>query len=242
MSETIDSRANIARPYVPIRCRQPALASRSPMTTLQQSEPPEAVPAGQALGRRLRELRRSRRRTLRTVAEAAEVSESFLSQIERGRANPSVSSLTRIAAALGDKKFCILRNHGSLTVGGSVEEAVGCPVGYAMAIPAALPGTDAAIIEDRSTPAAAAPSFDSKAFQGRFVSGKTALDITADGVFALDTDGAIVNGTWSLQAGGKKATLDPDSKGEADRELDILSNDSVKIVGGATLKRQNGAN
>jgi ribulose-5-phosphate 4-epimerase/fuculose-1-phosphate aldolase len=31
----------------------------------------------------------------------------------------------RIAAALGDKKFCILRNHGSLTVGGSVEEAVG---------------------------------------------------------------------------------------------------------------------
>lgn len=108
--------------------------------------------------------------------------------------------------------------------------------------PAPVPGTDAAIIEDRSTPAAAAPSFDSKAFQGRFVSGKTALDITADGVFALDTDGAIVNGTWSLQAGGKKATLDPDSKGEADRELDILSNDSVKIVGGATLKRQNGAN
>jgi ribulose-5-phosphate 4-epimerase/fuculose-1-phosphate aldolase len=31
----------------------------------------------------------------------------------------------RIAAALGDRKFCILRNHGSLTVGGSVEEAVG---------------------------------------------------------------------------------------------------------------------
>jgi ribulose-5-phosphate 4-epimerase/fuculose-1-phosphate aldolase len=31
----------------------------------------------------------------------------------------------RIAAALGDKKFCILRNHGSLTVGGSVEEAGG---------------------------------------------------------------------------------------------------------------------
>jgi len=31
----------------------------------------------------------------------------------------------RIAAALGDKKFCILRNHGLLTVGHSVEEAVG---------------------------------------------------------------------------------------------------------------------
>ena len=31
----------------------------------------------------------------------------------------------RIAAALGDKKLCILRNHGFLTVGRSVEEAVG---------------------------------------------------------------------------------------------------------------------
>ncbi len=31
----------------------------------------------------------------------------------------------RIAAALGDRKFCILRNHGPLTVGASVEEAVG---------------------------------------------------------------------------------------------------------------------
>ena len=30
----------------------------------------------------------------------------------------------RIAAALGEKKLCILRNHGLLTVGGSVEEAV----------------------------------------------------------------------------------------------------------------------
>lgn len=31
----------------------------------------------------------------------------------------------RIAAALGSAKLCILRNHGLLTVGGSVEEAVG---------------------------------------------------------------------------------------------------------------------
>ena len=89
------------------------------MTTLQQPEPPEAVPAGQALGRRLRELRRSRRRTLRSVAEAAEVSESFLSQVERGRANPSVSSLTRIAAALGltvHELFAPSRQDGSQVV------------------------------------------------------------------------------------------------------------------------------
>jgi ribulose-5-phosphate 4-epimerase/fuculose-1-phosphate aldolase len=31
----------------------------------------------------------------------------------------------RIATALGDNKLCILRNHGLLTTGGSVEEAVG---------------------------------------------------------------------------------------------------------------------
>lgn len=72
------------------------------MTTLQHTEQPgapDADPAG--LGERLRRLRLARRRTLRQVADAAEVSESFLSQIERGRANPSISSLTRIAGALG---------------------------------------------------------------------------------------------------------------------------------------------
>lgn len=68
------------------------------MTVLQEPEPRDTPPV--ALGARLRQLRRSRRRTLRDVADAAEVSESFLSQIERGRANPSVSSLSRIAAAL----------------------------------------------------------------------------------------------------------------------------------------------
>ena len=31
----------------------------------------------------------------------------------------------RIAATLSDTKLCILRNHGLLTAGGSVEEAVG---------------------------------------------------------------------------------------------------------------------
>src|SRR4029453_9500451 len=46
-------------------------------------------------------IRHLRRVTLRTVAERADLSESFLSQVERGRANASVASLKRIAAALG---------------------------------------------------------------------------------------------------------------------------------------------
>ena len=53
------------------------------------------------VGERLRAIRRLRRLTLRDVAERAGVSESFVSQVERGRASPSVASLQRIAAALG---------------------------------------------------------------------------------------------------------------------------------------------
>jgi transcriptional regulator with XRE-family HTH domain len=52
------------------------------------------------LGSRLRTIRRRRRATLRLVAERAGLSESFLSQVERGVASPSVASLQRIAGAL----------------------------------------------------------------------------------------------------------------------------------------------
>ncbi len=53
------------------------------------------------VGERLRAIRRLRRCTLRTVADRAGLSESFLSQVERGRASASIASLRRIAAALG---------------------------------------------------------------------------------------------------------------------------------------------
>ena len=104
-----------------------------------------------------------------------------------------------------------------------------------------LPGTDATIIEDHATPTAAAPSFDAKAFEGHYVSGGTTLEIAAGGAFTLKIDGNAIDGNWTLQPGGKTATLDPNSKGETDRQIEILSNDSVKIVGGATLARHTGA-
>ncbi len=107
--------------------------------------------------------------------------------------------------------------------------------------PAPLPGTDAIIIADHATPTAAAPSFDAKAFAGHYASGDTMLDIAADGTYALKIDGGAIDGNWTLQPGGKTVTLDPNSKGETDRKLEILSNDSVKIVGGATLARAAGA-
>jgi len=53
------------------------------------------------VGERLRTLRRFRRDTLQTVAERSGLSESFLSQVERGRSNASIASLKRITDALG---------------------------------------------------------------------------------------------------------------------------------------------
>lgn len=52
------------------------------------------------LGRTLRALREARQMSLKDLADAAGVSESFVSQIERGAANPSVASLRRLAEAL----------------------------------------------------------------------------------------------------------------------------------------------
>ncbi len=54
------------------------------------------------LGRRIRTLREERGLSLSRLATAVGVSESFLSQVERGVASPSVASLRRIAAALGE--------------------------------------------------------------------------------------------------------------------------------------------
>ncbi|WP_240942257.1 helix-turn-helix domain-containing protein [Planosporangium thailandense] len=56
----------------------------------------------QTLGQRIREVRRRKDVTLRELAEQVGVSESFVSQVERGVANPSMATLRRIADALGE--------------------------------------------------------------------------------------------------------------------------------------------
>jgi transcriptional regulator with XRE-family HTH domain len=53
------------------------------------------------LGARIRALRIARGATLRQLAAQASVTESFLSQVERGVAAPSIASVQRIARALG---------------------------------------------------------------------------------------------------------------------------------------------
>jgi transcriptional regulator with XRE-family HTH domain len=67
------------------------------------------------VGDRLRAIRRLRRKTLREVAERAGLSESFLSQVERGRTNVSISSLQRIAAALGIEVSDVFARDGTST-------------------------------------------------------------------------------------------------------------------------------
>jgi transcriptional regulator with XRE-family HTH domain len=68
---------------------------------LQPVAAPAEKPAEINVGERLRAIRHLRRATLKSIAERAELSESFLSQVERGRTSASVASLARIAAALG---------------------------------------------------------------------------------------------------------------------------------------------
>src|SRR5438477_12567974 len=53
------------------------------------------------LGERIRAIRQLRRKTLKEVATAAQISESFLSQLERGRTNATIATLQRLATALG---------------------------------------------------------------------------------------------------------------------------------------------
>ena len=65
------------------------------------SESLSQTPPSVDVGERLRTIRQLRRRTLREVADGAGLSESFLSQVERGRTSVSIASLQRIAEALG---------------------------------------------------------------------------------------------------------------------------------------------
>jgi transcriptional regulator with XRE-family HTH domain len=53
------------------------------------------------LGPAVRRLRESQQLSLRTLAERTGFSASFLSQVENGQASPSISSMERIATALG---------------------------------------------------------------------------------------------------------------------------------------------
>jgi Predicted transcriptional regulators len=55
----------------------------------------------ESMGTRLREFRLARRLSLRALASRAQTSPGFLSQLERGQVNASVSTLRKLAGGLG---------------------------------------------------------------------------------------------------------------------------------------------
>lgn len=56
---------------------------------------------GTSIGGRLGELRREHRYSIRKLADRAGVSASLISDVERGRVEPSISTLKRLSSALG---------------------------------------------------------------------------------------------------------------------------------------------
>lgn len=76
------------------------------MATLDSAAIDSALdPQALSIGGRIRALRLARGLTLVQLAERAELSHPFLSQLERGRARPSMVSLERIARALGSSQL-----------------------------------------------------------------------------------------------------------------------------------------
>lgn len=77
-----------------------ATTRAAPATRVEPAAPVD-TPIEIDLGARIRALRLARGETLRQLAAQAGVTESFLSQVERDVASPSIATLRRVAVALG---------------------------------------------------------------------------------------------------------------------------------------------
>jgi transcriptional regulator with XRE-family HTH domain len=107
------------------------------------------------IGKTIRDLRKNRRLNIADLAERSSLTTSHVSQIERGVANPSLSSLTKIAEALEvpiarffheePSKFSVVRAHErkkivydkssgfiELLAGGEDHDSIGVYLGYCM--------------------------------------------------------------------------------------------------------------
>jgi transcriptional regulator with XRE-family HTH domain len=89
----------------------------------------------EALGALLREERRAAGLSQRDVAQRTGVSDAYLSQVERGRHEPSLRVLTAVAATLGVSLEALLARAGLIEAGDGDHAA-------------RLPGTEAAILAD----------------------------------------------------------------------------------------------
>ncbi len=104
------------------------------------------------------------------------------------------------------------------------------PAAAADAKPAAeaLPTDVISEVDNSSAPA----GFDVKAFAGSFGGDDIALELKADGSYALSGDAlpAPSAGTWTVEESGKRIRLDPDSKGEDDWLFAVNSNDELQAL------------
>jgi transcriptional regulator with XRE-family HTH domain len=89
----------------------------------------------EALGALLREERRAAGLSQRELAERTQVSDAYLSQVERGRHEPSLRVLTAVTSTLGVSLEALLSRAGIIEVGDDDREA-------------RLPTTEAAILGD----------------------------------------------------------------------------------------------
>jgi transcriptional regulator with XRE-family HTH domain len=89
----------------------------------------------EALGALLREERRAAGLSQREVAERTSVSDAYLSQVERGRHEPSLRVLTAVASALGVPLPALLARAGIIEADAGADEG-------------RLPATEAAILGD----------------------------------------------------------------------------------------------
>jgi len=100
-------------------------------------------------------------------------------------------------------------------------------------------GTDATEVVDQQPPAGDAVAFDTKAFAGTFSATGVRLEIAADGTYRLNVHAESANadlttdGTWTVEADGKHILLDPNSKAEADRRYEIVSQDELRPMDGS---------
>jgi transcriptional regulator with XRE-family HTH domain len=72
---------------------------------------PNVDPSPVELGRRIKLLRVSRRLTLKDLEETGKISATHVSEIERGKASPTLGALKRIANALGVRPAALVEPH-----------------------------------------------------------------------------------------------------------------------------------
>ncbi len=95
--------AERARVYPLRREPRPEPPARKPQAGESRSQSPQAPEPlwREVLGRRLRVLRQEQRETLAETAARAGISPQYLSEIERGRKEPSSEMIAALAGALG---------------------------------------------------------------------------------------------------------------------------------------------